>query len=107
MTPPAATPADEPLLAGFIVVDFTRVLAGPYCTRLLADLGARVIKIERPVEGDEVRYVGLQLDPQRTDQSAYFARMNAGKESIAIDLAHPRARALVRGPVQEPAQAPP
>jgi len=95
MTPPAATPADEPLLAGFTVVDFTRVLAGPYCTRLLADLGARVIKIERPVEGDEVRYVGLQLDPQRTDQSAYFARMNAGKESIAIDLAHPRARALV------------
>ncbi len=89
------TPAEEPLLAGFTVVDFTRVLAGPYCTRLLADLGARVIKIERPGEGDEVRYVGLQLDPQRTDQSAYFARMNAGKQSIAIDLAHPRAREVV------------
>ncbi|MBP8305943.1 MAG: CoA transferase [Burkholderiaceae bacterium] len=95
MNPPASSPADEPLLAGFTVVDFTRVLAGPYCTRLLADLGARVIKIERPGEGDEVRYVGLQLDAQRTDQSAYFARMNAGKQSIAIDLAHPRARALV------------
>ncbi|MBP8310934.1 MAG: CoA transferase, partial [Burkholderiaceae bacterium] len=95
MTAPDSSPADEPLLAGFTVVDFTRVLAGPYCTRLLADLGARVIKIERPGEGDEVRYVGLQLDAQRTDQSAYFARMNAGKQSIAIDLAHPRARALV------------
>ena len=95
MTAPIPSLADEPLLAGFTVVDFTRVLAGPYSTRLLADLGARVIKIERPGEGDEVRYVGLQLDAQRTDQSAYFARMNAGKQSIAIDLAHPRARALV------------
>jgi CoA:oxalate CoA-transferase len=89
---PAADSAEEPLLAGITVVDFTRVLAGPYCTRLLADLGARVIKIERPGEGDEVRYAGLQLDPERTDQSAYFARMNAGKQSIAIDLAQPQGR---------------
>ena len=95
MTPSDADRPDEPLLAGFTIVDFTRVLAGPYCTRLLADLGARVVKIERPGEGDEVRQVGLQLDPQRTDQSAYFARMNAGKQSIAIDLAHPQARELV------------
>jgi hypothetical protein len=51
-----------------------------------------VIKIERPGEGDEVRYAGLQLDPERTDQSAYFARMNAGKQSIAIDLAQPQGR---------------
>jgi CoA:oxalate CoA-transferase len=86
---------NEPLLAGFTVVDFTRVLAGPYSTRLLADLGATVIKIERPGEGDEVRYAGLQLLPDRTDQSAYFARMNAGKQSIAIDLANPQARDLV------------
>jgi CoA:oxalate CoA-transferase len=88
-------PADEPLLAGFTILDFTRVLAGPYSTRLLADLGATVIKIERPGEGDEVRYAGMQLLPDRTDQSAYFARMNAGKRSIAIDLANPDARELV------------
>lgn len=86
---------DEPLLAGITVVDFTRVLAGPYATRMLADLGARVIKIERPGEGDEIRHTVLQLDPARTDQSSYFARLNAGKESIAIDLGHPQARDIV------------
>lgn len=91
---PAAS-HDEPLLAGLTVIDFTRVLAGPYATRMLADLGARVIKIERPREGDEIRYTVLQLDPARTDQSSYFARLNAGKESIAIDLAHAQARDVV------------
>ncbi|MCX7141259.1 MAG: CaiB/BaiF CoA-transferase family protein [Proteobacteria bacterium] len=95
MTAPASTAPDEPMLSGITVVDFTRVLAGPYCTRMLADLGARVIKIERPGEGDEIRHTVLQLDPERTDQSTYFARLNAGKESIAIDLAHPQARELV------------
>jgi crotonobetainyl-CoA:carnitine CoA-transferase CaiB-like acyl-CoA transferase len=95
MTPPATSSAGEPLLAGVTVVDFTRVLAGPYCTRMLADLGARVIKIERPGEGDEIRHTVLQLDPNRTDQSSYFARLNAGKQSIAIDLAHPQARDVV------------
>ena len=90
----SATP-EEPLLAGVTVVDFTRVLSGPYCTRMLADLGARVIKIERPGEGDEIRYTLFQLDPERTDQSTYFTRMNAGKQSIAIDLAHPQAREVV------------
>ncbi|MBU6272154.1 MAG: CoA transferase [Betaproteobacteria bacterium] len=97
MTTPASR---EPLLAGFTILDFTRVLAGPYSTRLLADLGATVIKVERPGEGDEVRYAGLQLMPDRTDQSAYFARMNAGKRSIAIDLANPGSRALVLELVQ-------
>jgi CoA:oxalate CoA-transferase len=87
--------AGEPLLAGLTVIDFTRVLAGPYCTRLLADLGARVIKIERPGEGDEVRYTAFQLEPGRTDQSSYFVRLNVGKQSIAIDLAHPQARDIV------------
>ncbi len=95
MTEPAAASHDEPLLAGITVVDFTRVLAGPYATRMLADLGARVIKIERPGEGDEIRHTVLQLDPKRTDQSSYFARLNAGKESIAVDLAHPQAREVV------------
>jgi CoA:oxalate CoA-transferase len=78
-----------------MVLDFTRVLAGPYCTRLLADLGARVIKVERPGEGDEMRRGFLQLDPERTDQSTYFIRINAGKQSIGIDLAHPHAKPVV------------
>jgi crotonobetainyl-CoA:carnitine CoA-transferase CaiB-like acyl-CoA transferase len=87
--------SDQPLLDGFTVLDFTRVLAGPYCTRLLCDLGARVIKVERPGEGDEVRYTAYQLDPTRADQSSYFVRLNVGKQSIAIDLAHAQARELV------------
>ncbi len=83
------------LLADLTVLDFTRVLAGPYCTRLLADLGARVIKIERPGEGDEMRRGYLQLEADRTDQSTYFIRINAGKWSVAINLAHPKGREVV------------
>ena len=95
MTQSVSAGPDEPLLAGLNVIDFTRVLAGPYATRMLADLGARVIKIERPGEGDEIRHTVLQLDPTRTDKSSYFARLNAGKESLAINLAHPLARDVV------------
>jgi crotonobetainyl-CoA:carnitine CoA-transferase CaiB-like acyl-CoA transferase len=84
-----------PLLAGLTVLDFTRVLAGPYCTRLLADLGARVIKVERPGEGDEVRRGVLQLEEGRTDQSTYFVRVNVGKLGVAIDLGHPAGREVV------------
>jgi len=73
-------------LAGVLVLDLTRVLAGPYCTRLLADLGARVIKIERPGEGDDQRHNYLQIEPGRRDQSTYFIRVNAGKESVAVDM---------------------
>jgi crotonobetainyl-CoA:carnitine CoA-transferase CaiB-like acyl-CoA transferase len=91
----ATNSTDEPLLGGLTVIDFTRVLAGPYCTRLLVDLGARVIKVERPGEGDEVRRSVVQLEPGRADQSSYFVRLNVGKKSIAIDLAHPQARDVV------------
>ena len=91
MTP---NPDDLPL-TGFTVLDFTRVLAGPYCTRMLADLGAEVIKIERPGEGDEIRFAPHQLDPERIDQSTYFVRVNAGKLSVAINLAHAEAKEIV------------
>jgi CoA:oxalate CoA-transferase len=69
-------------LSGVFVVDLTRVLAGPYCTMVLADLGARVIKVEAPGRGDDARAIG----PFVGDQSAYFMSLNRGKESIALDL---------------------
>jgi len=86
---------DSSLLAGVTVLDFTRVLAGPYCTRLLADLGARVIKVERPGEGDEVRRGWFQLEEGRSDQATYFIRVNVGKLGVAIDLARPEGREVV------------
>lgn len=70
-------------LGGVTVVDLSRVLAGPFCTLVLADLGARVIKVERPGTGDDARQMGPFID----GQSAYFASVNRGKESIALDLA--------------------
>ena len=88
-------PMRELPLTGIIVLDLTRVLAGPYCTRLLADLGARVIKIERPGEGDDQRRNYMQLEPGRRDQSTYFARVNAGKESVAVDMARPEGQAII------------
>jgi CoA:oxalate CoA-transferase len=69
-------------LSGVLVVDLTRVLAGPYCTMVLADLGARVIKVEIPGRGDDARAIGPFLD----GRSAYFMSLNRGKESIALDL---------------------
>ncbi|MDH3691828.1 MAG: CoA transferase [Gammaproteobacteria bacterium] len=69
-------------LSGATVVDLTRVLAGPYCTMVLADLGARVIKVEVPGRGDDARHFG----PFINGQSAYFASLNRGKHSIALDL---------------------
>ena len=79
-------------LAGVRVVDFTRVLAGPYATMLLAELGADVIKIEMPEIGDETRAWG----PPFVDQtSAYFHAINRGKRSVAIDLTTDEGRAAV------------
>jgi CoA:oxalate CoA-transferase len=69
-------------LAGMLVVDLTRVLAGPYCTMVLADLGARVIKVEAPGHGDDARRIGPFVD----GRSAYFMSLNRGKQSIALDL---------------------
>jgi crotonobetainyl-CoA:carnitine CoA-transferase CaiB-like acyl-CoA transferase len=88
MTP--ATPAGA--LAGFTVVDFTRVLSGPYCTMLLADMGARVIKIEQPGRGDDTRAWG---PPFVGSESAYFLSINRNKESLTLDLKKPGARPIV------------
>jgi CoA:oxalate CoA-transferase len=69
-------------LSGITVVDLSRILAGPYCTMLMAELGARVIKVEAPKTGDDARAYG----PFVKNHSAYFASINRGKESIALDL---------------------
>jgi CoA:oxalate CoA-transferase len=69
-------------LAGIVVVDLSRILAGPYCTLLMAEMGARVIKVEPPKGGDDARAYG----PFVNGRSTYFASVNRGKESIALDL---------------------
>ena len=73
-------------LSGITVIDLTRVLAGPYCTMMLADLGARVIKVETPNGGDDARHFGPFVDTDDGGKSAYFMSLNRGKESIALDL---------------------
>ncbi len=83
MRPPG--PLDD-----LLIIDLSRVLAGPYATMVLSDLGARVIKVERPGTGDDSRQIG----PFLGDQSAYFASINRGKQSIALDLKDPGDRAI-------------
>ncbi len=79
-------------LHGITVLDFSRVLAGPYCTMQLADLGARVIKVEQPGRGDDTRAWG---PPFIAGESAYFLSVNRNKESIALDLKAPRSRPVI------------
>ena len=69
-------------LEGVRVLDLTRVLAGPFCTMMLSDLGAEIVKVEAPGTGDDSRAFG----PFKNGQSLYFVNVNRGKKSIAIDL---------------------
>ncbi len=78
-------------LKDILVIDLSRILAGPYATMLLAELGARVIKVETPGTGDDARAYG----PFVNGQSAYFSSINRGKESIALDLKKPEDRAIL------------
>ena len=74
-------------LDDLLIVDLSRVLAGPYATMVLGDLGARVVKIEKPGAGDDSRHIGpFKTGVSGASQSAYFASINRGKESIALDL---------------------
>src|SRR5690349_4193743 len=79
-------------LDGLVVVDLTRVLSGPYCTMLLADMGARVIKVEHPGRGDDTRAWG---PPFVGAESAYFLSINRNKESLTLDLKQPDARRIL------------
>jgi len=83
-------------LEGLRVLDFTRVLAGPLATALLADLGAEVIKVEPP-QGDDYRAIG----PMRNGESALFTVMNRNKKSLVLDLKQPEAVALVQALVAQ------
>jgi crotonobetainyl-CoA:carnitine CoA-transferase CaiB-like acyl-CoA transferase len=87
-------------LADLRVLDLTRVLAGPWATQTLADLGAEVIKIEKPGEGDDTRAWGppflTNADGTRGD-AAYYLAANRGKKSVAIDMARPEGQTLIRG----------
>ena len=110
-TPTASPPAQDTLAAtpgaldGVRVLDLSRVLAGPWCTQTLADLGAEVIKVERPPGrghpgGDDTRTWGPPFlkdrDGRDTSDAAYFLGANRNKRSITIDIAHPQGQALVR-----------
>ena len=78
-------------LSGVTVLDLTHVLAGPFCSHTLQDLGARVIKVERPGLGDDTR----AFPPFVNDTSGYFAALNSGKQSIALDLKSPTDRGIL------------
>jgi crotonobetainyl-CoA:carnitine CoA-transferase CaiB-like acyl-CoA transferase len=87
-------------LTGVRVLDLSRVLAGPWCTQTLADLGADVIKIERPGSGDDTRAWGppylKDADGEDTSEAAYFLGANRNKRSLAVDLSRPEGQAIVR-----------
>jgi formyl-CoA transferase/CoA:oxalate CoA-transferase len=85
-----ATPSKGPL-EGLRVLDLTRVLVGPFATMLLGDLGAEVIKVERPGEGDETRHV----EPLREGESHYFLAVNRNKLGIAVDMKQPAGREVL------------
>ncbi len=92
--PPSSQTADPKVgpLDGLTVLDLTRVLSGPYCTMMLADMGARVIKVEQPGKGDDTRGWG---PPFLEGESAYFMSINRNKESVTINLKHPDGRRVL------------
>ena len=86
-------------LAGIQVLDLSRVLAGPWCTQMLADLGADVVKVERPGAGDDTRHWGppflKDADGNDTDQASYFTACNRNKRSVTIDMATEEGQQLI------------
>jgi len=82
----------KPLFEGVRVLDLTRVMSGPFCTAMLADLGAEVIKIEMPGFGEEGRYVA----PLVNGESSYFALLNRGKRSVTVNMKSPEGVSLIR-----------
>ncbi len=93
MTEPAASATRPPPLAGRKVLDLSRVLAGPWCTMILADLGAEVVKVENPQGGDDTRHWG---PPYVGGEAAYYLCANRNKRSIAVDFSRPEGQEIVR-----------
>ncbi|KDA00869.1 MAG: hypothetical protein VR74_04015 [Hyphomonas sp. BRH_c22] len=96
---PAQTEASTKPLSGIKVLELARILAGPWCGQLLADLGAEVIKIERPGSGDDTRHWGppfVMSDTGENLGAAYYHSANRGKRSIALDIATPAGQDIVR-----------
>lgn len=91
-----SSPSRSGPLAGIKVLDLSRVLAGPWSSQILGDLGAEVIKVEQPGQGDDTRRWGPPFLADGSQDSAYYLCANRNKESIAIDLAHPQGAQLVR-----------
>ena len=83
-------------LAGIRVLDLSRVLAGPWATQILGDLGAEIIKVEQPGNGDDTRRWGPPFLQDGSGDAAYYLCANRNKQSIAIDIAHPEGQALIR-----------
>jgi crotonobetainyl-CoA:carnitine CoA-transferase CaiB-like acyl-CoA transferase len=98
--PAVGEPAMPGPLSHLTVLDLSRVLAGPWCTQFLADLGACVIKIEKPGSGDDTRAWGppwlCDADGAETPESAYYLACNRGKRSVAVDFTRPEGQAIVR-----------
>lgn len=94
------SPSSQAPLAGVRVLDLSRVLAGPWCTQTLADLGADVIKVERPGSGDDTRAWGPPYlkgrDGEDSTEAAYYLGTNRNKRSITVDIAKPAGQALIR-----------
>ncbi|HIF09299.1 MAG TPA: CoA transferase, partial [Sneathiellales bacterium] len=86
------TGATEPLFEGLKILDFTRALAGPTCTRMFAEMGADVIKVESAPNGDLTR----QMSKIRNDRSLYYIQQNLGKQSLCVNLRDPRGIALMK-----------
>src|SRR5437660_5344840 len=96
MSTPALPSPFPALLAGIRVLDASRVLAGPFCGQLLGDLGAEVLKIERPGGGDETRTWGPPFTPYGDGEtSAYYLSCNRGKRGLTLDLGRPEGVALL------------
>lgn len=104
MNPDSASKKSGPL-AGIRVLDLSRILAGPWCGQIFADLGADVIKVERPGKGDDTRAWGPPFlkdrDGGETKEAAYFMCANRGKQSITLDIAKPEGQAIARELAQQ------
>ena len=99
------SPSSPGALAGIKVLDLSRVLAGPWCTQILADLGADVVKVERPGVGDDTRQWGppflKDAEGNDTNQARYYTACNRNKRSVTIDMATPEGQALIKQMAQQ------